>query len=225
MRYDVSIRQDNSFSRSPIFALTFSPLTPNSRLSQTSGNSLAAFHNTYLGAIPHIPHSIPDFTAFELFASRFYSDPSIYPACQSLYQHHIRTVLTRRNTFNGKLYKEDPVEESARGNHKSLGDDRNRREEWKCTSAATLVRNNMLRHMDYASAHVWVENWDITIQTENYSRAENFMLNSVDKHERMLRESYRSESKCGHGKNVSTLLVSEQGALKKSADHSSLEET
>ncbi|CAG8554630.1 1510_t:CDS:1, partial [Paraglomus brasilianum] len=46
---------------------------------------------------------------FELFASRFYSDPSIYPACQSLSQHHIGIVLTRRNTFNGKLYKEDPV--------------------------------------------------------------------------------------------------------------------
>ena len=33
---------------------------PNSRLFQTSGNSLAALHNTYLGAIPHIPrlHSL-----------------------------------------------------------------------------------------------------------------------------------------------------------------------
>jgi len=59
---------------------------------------------------PPIPYpTSSDFTAFELFAARFYSDPSIYPACQSLYQHHIRTVLTRRNTFNGKLYKEDPV--------------------------------------------------------------------------------------------------------------------
>ena len=126
------------------------------------------------------PHSIPDFTAFEPFASRFYSDPSIYPACQSLYQHHIRTVLTRRNTFNGNLYKEDPVifawelanepqivlgdngrkivrtwiEESARvikdldANHLvTTGAEGKNGKDWKCTSTAILVLNNMLRHM------------------------------------------------------------------------------
>src|SRR5438132_1405372 len=67
MRYDVSIRQDNHlFSRSlPVSYICpnfFISTYPNSRLSQTSGNSLAALHNTYLGAIPH---SISDFTAFD----------------------------------------------------------------------------------------------------------------------------------------------------------------
>src|SRR5438128_12363361 len=110
MRYDVSIRQDNHlFSRSlPVSYICpnfFISTYPNSRLSQTPGG----FAQYVSWCDTTHPHSISDFTAFELFTSRFYSDPSIYPACQSLYQHHIRTVLTRRNTFNGNLYKEDPV--------------------------------------------------------------------------------------------------------------------
>ncbi|CAG8540625.1 8059_t:CDS:2 [Paraglomus brasilianum] len=160
---------------------------------------------------PPIPYpTSSDFTTFELFASRFYSDPSIYPACQSLYQHHVRTVLTRRNTFNGKLYKEDPVIfawELANEPQIVLGDNGRKIVRTWIEESARVIKDLDANHLvttgaegkngkdwflemhecsdiDYASAHVWVENWGYydsnDPSTENYTRAENFMLNFID---------------------------------------------
>ena len=68
----IIIRQDSHlFSRSPIFALTFSSPLTQTQDSQTSGNSLAALQNTYLGAIPHIPPPYP--TSQPLSSSRLAS--------------------------------------------------------------------------------------------------------------------------------------------------------
>lgn len=43
------------------------------------------------------------------YAYRFYRDEAVASTTEQIFKDHINTILTRRNTVNGKLYKEDPV--------------------------------------------------------------------------------------------------------------------
>jgi mannan endo-1,4-beta-mannosidase len=46
---------------------------------------------------------------FTNFTCKFYSDDSIRNQVNQLYKNHIRTIQTRRNTVNGKIYNQDPT--------------------------------------------------------------------------------------------------------------------
>ncbi|CAG8599639.1 16583_t:CDS:2 [Acaulospora morrowiae] len=148
-----------------------------------------------------------DFTPFIKYAERFYSDPKVLDTCQKYYLDHVRTVVNRKNTVNGIVYKDDPVIfswelanepqdvsgengheyvykwiDSTAGYIKSL--DKNH----LVTSGAEgkhgkdwFITMHRSKHIDFTSAHIWVENWgyyksdDSSI--ENFKKAENFMLN------------------------------------------------
>lgn len=46
---------------------------------------------------------------FTQFVAQFYNNSEIAPKANKMFKDHIRTVQNRRNTVNGKIYKEDPV--------------------------------------------------------------------------------------------------------------------
>ncbi|CAG8613003.1 11350_t:CDS:2 [Ambispora gerdemannii] len=149
----------------------------------------------------------PDFEALEAYAARFYSDPTVEPRCQEIYRNLVHTVVTRRNTINGKLYRDDPVIltwelanepqaikgsnahdiiykwidssaafiKSLDSNHLvSTGAEGKNGKEW-------FVTMHTSENIDFASAHVWVENWGYYNSSdpsaENFEHAKQFMLN------------------------------------------------
>jgi mannan endo-1,4-beta-mannosidase len=68
--------------------------------------------------IPYPPSWIPDpvsnysngsYNVFYDYAYRFYADEAVATTVDRMFKEHIDTILTRRNTVNGKFYKEDPV--------------------------------------------------------------------------------------------------------------------
>jgi mannan endo-1,4-beta-mannosidase len=59
-------------------------------------------------SIPY-PVTRDKWDVFTNFTCKFYSDLLIKEKVNHLYKNHIRTVQTRRNTINGKIYNQDPV--------------------------------------------------------------------------------------------------------------------
>ncbi|RHZ46046.1 hypothetical protein Glove_637g10 [Diversispora epigaea] len=66
-------------------------------------------NNNNSSKIPYPKKGSKDFTKFEKYAARFYSDPKILDVCQNYYLNHVKTVVNRKNTVNGIHYKDDPV--------------------------------------------------------------------------------------------------------------------
>ncbi|KAI8138476.1 glycoside hydrolase superfamily [Fennellomyces sp. T-0311] len=58
-----------------------------------------------------IPYPQGDFgwDEFTLFSARFYNDSSIVDEAQQIFKDHIKTIITRKNTVNGRIYSEDPT--------------------------------------------------------------------------------------------------------------------
>ncbi|CAG8677427.1 4477_t:CDS:2 [Funneliformis caledonium] len=150
----------------------------------------------------------PDYSSFERYAARFYSDSTIYSTTQAYYLAHIKSVITRKNTITGQLYKDDPnifawelvnepqainvgdnshdivfkwIDDTAKfikdldANHLiSTGSEGKNGKDW-------FITMHKSPHVDFTSAHVWVENWGYynsdDSSLENYQKAETFMLN------------------------------------------------
>lgn len=54
-------------------------------------------------------YSNGSYDVFYDYAYRFYADEAVATTVDRMFKEHIDTILTRRNTVNGKFYKEDPV--------------------------------------------------------------------------------------------------------------------
>ncbi|KAG9306785.1 hypothetical protein G9A89_005685 [Geosiphon pyriformis] len=170
-----------------------------------------------------------DFDALTAYAARFYSDQEVAPKCQVIYRDLVRTIITRRNTVNGKLYKDDPIIltwelanepqaieglnahsilyewiDSSAAYIKSLdsnhlvttGAEGKNGKDWfitmhKSHNIGLYLKNSLQTfelsylsslyfYQDFASAHVWVENWGYynsdDSSKENFDRAKNFMI-------------------------------------------------
>ncbi|KAG1078184.1 hypothetical protein G6F42_024387 [Rhizopus arrhizus] len=67
----------------------------------------------YIAWITHkkIPYPVTrdKWEAFTDFTRKFYDDPAIKDQVNQHFKSHIRTVQTRKNTVNGKVYNQDPV--------------------------------------------------------------------------------------------------------------------
>ncbi|KAI7856338.1 glycoside hydrolase superfamily [Circinella umbellata] len=58
--------------------------------------------------IPY-PNIADDWDTFTTYAAQFYNDSEIAPQAQEIFKNHIKTVITRKNTVNGRVYGEDPA--------------------------------------------------------------------------------------------------------------------
>jgi mannan endo-1,4-beta-mannosidase len=114
-------------------------------------------------------HVWTDFTAY---AARFYDCEQ----CQTWYRDHIRTLITRVNSFNGVTYRDDPTILA----WELANEPRLYPESWIDETAAfikSLDGNHLVttgsegevggpflathdgEHIDYATVHIWPQNW------------------------------------------------------------------
>ncbi|KAI8344517.1 glycoside hydrolase superfamily [Chlamydoabsidia padenii] len=129
---------------------------------------------------PPYPSRNPDtWDAFTTYTSAFYNDDTIRQQCNDLFKQHIRTVQTRQNTINGKVYNEDPVIMS----WEIANEPQSAPESWyddlanfiKQGTTHQLVTSGIESKLDYndfynahsssaidyCTCHLWVENWGI----------------------------------------------------------------
>ena len=68
--------------------------------------------NDYLSrnnrTIPY-PRNNAGWDEFTAFAAQFYNNTDIAPKAQQIFKDHIKAVVTRKNTVNGRVYSEDPT--------------------------------------------------------------------------------------------------------------------
>jgi mannan endo-1,4-beta-mannosidase len=140
----------------------------------------------WAGAADSIPYPPPhpggDWWKFQNFIAQFYSNEKAV----ELFNDHVRFIVNRRNSITGKLYKEDPtifswelaneprgvnnqtdflswVDHTA-GLIKSLdknhlvttGSEGNTS---GTTSGTDVVKDHLSKNIDYATIHIWVQNW------------------------------------------------------------------
>lgn len=121
-----------------------------------------------------IPYPVPsqDWESFQTYTAKFYSCSS----CQNLYKSHIETVITRTNTVNGRIYRDDPTIFS----WELANEPRRYPQAWPGEIAQyikSLDPNHMVttgsegswaenfntthssQYIDYTTTHIWVENW------------------------------------------------------------------
>ncbi|KAI8351816.1 glycoside hydrolase superfamily [Choanephora cucurbitarum] len=124
-----------------------------------------------------IPYPTKEFDPFVKFCQRFYDDPTIREQVKTLFYDHIRTIQTRVNTFNQKIYHQDPVIMSWQiANEPQLGPP------WWYQETARFIKEGAPyqlvsagieskedqadfnhahdnAYVDYCTCHCWVENW------------------------------------------------------------------
>jgi mannan endo-1,4-beta-mannosidase len=157
------------------------------------------------------PHGKGTWDSYQKYTAGFYSDTT------SIRQHHdaIRSLTTRRNTINGRIYANDPTIMSWQLCNEPRGiDNTDRMHAWIDSTAALIKRlapkqlvstgaegytsapeytgTDFIRmhdgpHIDYATAHVWIQNWgwyDPQMHDSTYPAARQHMLDYVRRHAR-----------------------------------------
>ncbi|ORX52304.1 glycoside hydrolase, partial [Hesseltinella vesiculosa] len=128
--------------------------------------------------VPPYPTRDPaTFPVFVKYAQRFYLDETVQELANSLFKNHIQVVQTRRNIFNGNTYNEDPVIMSWQIANEPFEAPAS----WYDDLAKTIKQGaprqlvssgieskldvtdfiHGTQSMDYATCHLWVENWGI----------------------------------------------------------------
>ena len=154
-------------------------------------------------------------------------------SCRELFKWHVRTILTRNNTFTGVTYSTTPNvfgwnlmnEPRCRGCDDALQDwiddmaayvkafDSNHMltvgEEgfyahdssseggaaanpaaWAATTGQDFIRNHASKHIDFATIHVWRDNWAVYSPNVRFN-AQRFTRNWIATHERDCRTKLR----------------------------------
>ena len=65
-------------------------------------------YNKLYRTIPY-PGDDGGWDEFTAYAAQFYNSSEIAPKAQEIFKDHIKTVITRKNTVNGRVYGEDPT--------------------------------------------------------------------------------------------------------------------
>lgn len=136
------------------------------------------------GSIPYPPpHPKGDWDVYQQFTSQFYGNPKAV----QMFKHFIKMITLRKNSISGLLYSQDPAIMSwelcnePRGmkvteaynkwidetstfirsfdpNHLiTIGSEGDTSD--KAYSGIDFVKNHSFRNIDYATAHLWIENW------------------------------------------------------------------
>ncbi|KAG0173697.1 hypothetical protein DFQ28_003542 [Apophysomyces sp. BC1034] len=115
--------------------------------------------------------------AFDKYAARFYNDSKVRDQANQLYKNHITEVQSRRNTLNGRVYREDPTimawqianepQSAPAWWYEDVADFIKKGAPRQLVSSgieSKLDRTDFLhahqsRSIDYTTCHCWVENW------------------------------------------------------------------
>ena len=166
----------------------------------------------WAGAADSIPYPPPqpggDWSRYQQFTAQFYSNDK----AMKLFDDHLRFIVNRRNSISGKLYKNDPsimaweLANEPRGvnnreaflnwidraaglikeldpNHLvTTGSEGNTSSSFAGTD---MVTDHQSKHIDYATIHIWVQNWgyyDPTKADATYQPALEYALNYLKEH-------------------------------------------
>ncbi|KAI8892820.1 glycoside hydrolase superfamily [Globomyces pollinis-pini] len=117
-----------------------------------------------------------DNDVFESYASRFYLDQSIYNQTQTIFRKHIESIINRKNTITGRLYKNDDTIFSWELANEPQSPPRHWIDD-TCSYIKQLDQNHLVTvgleskndeteffnihqssFVDYATIHIWVQN-------------------------------------------------------------------
>lgn len=119
------------------------------------------------------------FDEFAVYGNRFYNDESIREKIDQMYKDNIKTIISRRNTVNGALYREDPAILAW-----ELCNEPQYPPAWWVDDVAGYIRGlgvsqlittgieakydlqdfqnaHTSSHIDFTTSHFWCENWGI----------------------------------------------------------------
>jgi mannan endo-1,4-beta-mannosidase len=166
----------------------------------------------WAGAADSIPYPPPhpggDWGSYQVFTAQFYSNEK----AMKMFEDHIRFIVNRKNSISGKLYKDDPaimaweLANEPRGvnnreaflnwidktaglfkqldsNHLvTTGSEGNTSSP---TSGTDFITDHQSRNIDYATIHIWVQNWgyyDPAKADSTYQPALNYALDYLRDH-------------------------------------------
>lgn len=155
------------------------------------------------------PHPNGDWDTYMKFTSKFYSDPKAV----QIYWDGIKKIVTRKNSITGISYTEDPTIMAWQLCNEPRGmDNQDQYNSWIDSSAALIkswdsnhlvtagtegytsgpeyagvdvVENHNGKNIDYATCHIWVENWgwyDPRKNNETYDSAVAKMRSYLKRH-------------------------------------------
>ena len=128
------------------------------------------------------PHANGDWAKYEQFSAKFYSSDK----AKAAFNNFLKSIITRKNTYSGLLYKDDPAIMSWQlGNEPRGSNNTEKFNEWVDSTAAYIksldnnhlvttgcegetpwptagmdfVRNHDGKNIDYATVHIWAQNW------------------------------------------------------------------
>lgn len=191
--------------------------------------------------IPHPPpHPNGSWQKYQTSTAKFYASSS----AQKMYQNHIKFIVTRLNPYTKILYKNDPTIMSWELANEPRGDKRTKEfNQWIHNTAKFIkeldpnhlvttgsegdtpfpsagvetIQNHMSQYIDYATMHIWVQNWQIYNPEDpsTLKQATDFAINYIDQHEKkaqiinkpiILEEFGISRDKNDHSPSASTQI-------------------
>jgi mannan endo-1,4-beta-mannosidase len=172
----------------------------------------------WAGAADSIPYPPPhpggDWGKFQDFVSQFYSNKKAV----ALFNDHVEFVLNRENSISGVRYKNDPtimaweLANEPRGvknvdaflmwinntaelikkvDHNHLVTTGSEGKTSSPTSGTDLAKDHASKNIDYATIHIWVQNWNIydpQRADETYDSAVQYALDYIDDQARIAKE-------------------------------------
>jgi mannan endo-1,4-beta-mannosidase len=172
----------------------------------------------WAGAVKSIPYPPPhpggSWQKFQEFSSQFYSNQKAV----ELFNDHLEFIINRKNTVSGVAYKNDPTImawelaneprggknvdaflkwiDSTAGFIKKLDPNHlvTTGSEGKTSSPSSgtdLAKDHASNNIDYATIHIWVQNWGIydpAKAAETYDTAIQYAINYIDDQTRIAKE-------------------------------------
>ena len=166
----------------------------------------------WAGAADSIPYPPPhpggDWSRYQEFTAQFYSNEK----AMKMFEDHIRFIVNRKNSISGKLYKDDPaIMAWELGNEPRGVNNREAFLKWvdktaglfkeldsnhlvttgsegntsSSSSGTDIVTDHQSKNIDYATIHIWVQNWgyyDPAKADSTYGPALNYALDYLKDH-------------------------------------------
>ena len=167
----------------------------------------------WAGAAKTIPYPPPHpngrWDTYQTFTAQFYSND----IAKKMYWNHVKFIVNRRNSITKKFYKDDPTIMAWQLANEPRGDKNiDAYRKWIHQTAelikkldsnhlvttgsegntpypsagVNLIKDHSSKHIDYATMHIWVQNWSIynpLNADESLPKSIAFALNYIDEHD------------------------------------------